>query len=128
MHWAGDASSELPKRTPEFTEYFYSSESSKFATPFCTEFNYAAEAISHTRNLAFLKPLLGGPFFDLEAIWDEHTHYEFTDRSAEHTMATMVQEPYVNHIPTVRSPCHSLPVSTIMSKRETKSNHQILRS
>lgn len=42
-----------------------------------------------------------GPYFDLEAIWDEHTYYEFDNRSVECTMGTMVQEPYVNHIPTV---------------------------
>ncbi|KAH7148450.1 hypothetical protein EDB81DRAFT_463505 [Dactylonectria macrodidyma] len=101
VHFAGEPSV-LPKRTPAFTEYFYPSLSSfKFATPFSSEFNYSAEAVSHTRNLTFIKPLVGGPFFDLDAIWDEHTHYEFTDRSVEHTMATMVQEPYVNHIPTM---------------------------
>lgn len=101
VHLAGDSPG-LPTRTAEFTEYFYPSLSSfKFATPFTTEFNYSAEAVSHTRNLTFLKPLVDGPYFDLEAIWDEHTHYEFNDRSVEHTMATMVQEPYVNHVPTM---------------------------
>jgi carboxymethylenebutenolidase len=44
---------------------------------------------------------MGGPYFDLEAIWDEHTHYEFASRSVEETMATMVEEPYVNHVPTL---------------------------
>lgn len=44
---------------------------------------------------------MNGPYFDLEDIWDEHTYYEFADRSVEHTMSTMVQEPYVNHVPTV---------------------------
>jgi carboxymethylenebutenolidase len=48
-----------------------------------------------------LKPKMGGPYFDLEEIWEEHTYYEFADRSVEHTMSTMVQEPYVNHVPTV---------------------------
>ncbi|KAH6873931.1 hypothetical protein B0T10DRAFT_449624 [Thelonectria olida] len=100
-HLAGK-SANLPTRTPQLTQYFYPSlTSSAFATPFTPEFNYASEAISHTRNLSFLKPLVDGPYFDLEAIWDEHTHYEFVDRSVEHTMATMVQEPYVNHIPTM---------------------------
>ncbi|KAM6508833.1 hypothetical protein FSOLCH5_011835 [Fusarium solani] len=36
-----------------------------------------------------------------KAIWEEHTYYEFADRSVEHTMSTMVQEPYVNHVPTL---------------------------
>lgn len=48
-----------------------------------------------------MKKHLGGPIFDLEKIWDEHTYYEFEDRSVEKTMETMVLEPYVNHIPTV---------------------------
>lgn len=72
-----------------------------FATPFQPEFSYNSESLSHTRNLTFFKNLLRGPYFDLEAIWEEHTYYEFDKRSVECTMATMVQEPYVNHIPTV---------------------------
>lgn len=72
-----------------------------FATPGHSHFHYTTESVSHTRNLQFLKPKLNGPFFDLEAIWDEHTWYEFSDRSVQHTMSTMVQEPYVNHVPTV---------------------------
>jgi carboxymethylenebutenolidase len=46
---------------------------------------------------------MNGPYFDLEQIWDEHTYFEFENRSVEWTMSTMVQEPYVNHIPTVSS-------------------------
>jgi carboxymethylenebutenolidase len=57
--------------------------------------------IAHTRTLTFLKPLINGPYFDLEEIWEEHTRFEFADRSVERTMATMVQEPYVNHVPTL---------------------------
>jgi carboxymethylenebutenolidase len=65
------------------------------------DFDYSADSVAHTRNLQFLKPKMGGPYFDLEDIWEEHTYYEFADRSVEHTMSTMVQEPYVNHVPTV---------------------------
>ncbi|EUC28647.1 hypothetical protein COCCADRAFT_40871 [Bipolaris zeicola 26-R-13] len=57
--------------------------------------------IAHTRSLTFLKPLLGGPYFDLEAVWEEHTKYEFGERDVAKTMATMVDQPYVNHIPTM---------------------------
>lgn len=66
------------------------------------DFDYSADSVAHTRSLQFLKPKMDGPFFDLEGIWEEHTYYEFADRSVEHTMSTMVQEPYVNHVPTVR--------------------------
>ncbi|RGP65389.1 carboxymethylenebutenolidase [Fusarium sporotrichioides] len=83
-------------------EYCYpKAQSYAFATPFHQHFDYNMESVSHTRNLQFLKPRVGGPYFDLEHIWEEHTHYEFADRSVEHTMSTMVQEPYVNHIPTL---------------------------
>lgn len=37
----------------------------------------------------------------MEAIWDEHCLFEFGERDVEKTMGTMVDEPYVNHIPTV---------------------------
>jgi carboxymethylenebutenolidase len=34
-----------------------------------------------------------------ELIWDEHTKHEFAARNTEHTLATMVEDAYVNHIP-----------------------------
>ena len=104
-HLAGvEGVNEVPNRDDERTYYYGDTVSHKFAQPFTAEFSYSTEAVSHTRNLTFLKPVMGGPFFDLEDIWEEHMYYEFTDRSVEHTMSTMVQEPYVNHIPTVRIP------------------------
>lgn len=89
-------------RTDALTVYYYPNvESYKFATPFQSCFHYTTEAISHTRSIKLLKQHMSGPYFDLELIWDEHTYYEFADRSVEHTMSTMVQEPYVNHVPVV---------------------------
>lgn len=91
--------------TPTNRFYTYpSAKSSSFAVPFQDDFSYSLEALSHTRNLTFLKPLMNGPYFDLEQIWDEHTYFEFENRSVQWTMSTMVQEPYVNHIPTVSFP------------------------
>lgn len=84
------------------TFYYPNAKSHLFATPFQDEFDYWAESVSHTRTLQFLKPIMNGPYFDLERIWEEHTYYEFADRSVEHTMSTMVDQPYVNHVPTVR--------------------------
>jgi carboxymethylenebutenolidase len=37
----------------------------------------------------------------LEALWEAHCRYEFETRDVDATMATMVAEPYVNHIPTM---------------------------
>lgn len=78
--------------------------SSDFIIPESLGFLYSSAALAHTRSLTFIKKHLDGPHFDLEAIWDEHTYFEFENRSVEKTMATMVREPYVNHIPTVSDP------------------------
>jgi len=39
--------------------------------------------------------------YDLAALWDAHCAAEFETRDVDATMATMVAEPYVNHIPTM---------------------------
>lgn len=36
---------------------------------------------------------------DLETLWDAHTKYEFAEPDVEATLATMVEDAYVNHIP-----------------------------
>ncbi|KAJ5871191.1 uncharacterized protein N7529_003544 [Penicillium soppii] len=82
----------------------YSDLPAAFIIPGHADFNISTAGVSHTRSVGFIKKHLGGPFFDLESIWDEHTFYEFGDRSVEKTMATMVQEPYVNHVPTRYTP------------------------
>lgn len=111
VHHLAGKGNDKPLRSKDLTVYYYPEvQSSTFAVPFQKTFHYTTEAISHTRSITHLKKLMGGPYFDLELIWDEHTYYEFADRSVEHTMSTMVQEPYVNHVPTVRRPfrmCHS---------------------
>lgn len=38
---------------------------------------------------------------DLVALWEEHCCYEFETRDVDAVMATMVDEPYVNHVPTM---------------------------
>lgn len=38
---------------------------------------------------------------DLAALWEAHCRCEFETRDVDATMATMVGEPYVNHIPTM---------------------------
>ena len=38
---------------------------------------------------------------NLVALWEEHCRDEFEKRDINATMATMVPQPYVNHIPTM---------------------------
>jgi carboxymethylenebutenolidase len=82
---------------------YESAASPNFVLPTHEHYLAGPASVAHARSLGFLKKHLGGPTFDLEAIWDEHTFYEFGERNVEKTMATMVEEPYVNHVPTVRS-------------------------
>jgi carboxymethylenebutenolidase len=35
----------------------------------------------------------------LSKVWDEHVQYEFSTRNTEDTLATMVDDAYVNHVP-----------------------------
>ena len=95
---------------------------SKFAIPCQPDFDSTEESVSHTRNLTFLKKYIRGADFDLEAIWEEHTYFEFADRSATKTMGTMVQEPYVNHITTVCWPASERPdiVKSYWYSRDTQ--------
>lgn len=83
------------------TSIYPEAQSENFVLPNHVDYKLASAAVAHTRSLTFLKKHSIGPVFDLEAIWDEHTEYEFGNRSLAKTMGTMVQEPYVNHIPTV---------------------------
>jgi carboxymethylenebutenolidase len=39
------------------------------------------------------------PTLDLSKLWEEHTKHEFATRDTEATLATMVEDAYVNHIP-----------------------------
>ncbi|KAH3948293.1 hypothetical protein HBH53_104540 [Parastagonospora nodorum] len=76
-------------------------EDSGWVLPADENYHKRSAGIAHTRSLGFLKKALDGPWFDLEAVWEEHTLYEFGERDVDKTMATMVDQPYVNHIPTM---------------------------
>ena len=39
------------------------------------------------------------PNADLARLWEEHTKYEFSTRDSDATLATMVEDAYVNHVP-----------------------------
>lgn len=97
----GPPSNILPEGSVKTFRYLNAKSDSKWVLPADPDYHSTSAGIAHTRSLAFLKPLLNGPYFDLEAIWDEHCLYEFGERDVARTMATMVAQPYVNHIPTL---------------------------
>ncbi|KAF8665700.1 hypothetical protein AX16_000152 [Volvariella volvacea WC 439] len=102
IHIPSSGLNELPSTPDNITFHRYNEATSPhFVLPQVAEYEPGSAAQAHSRTLVFLRKWLGGPIFDLEAIWEEHTYYEFALRSVAKTMATMVQEPYVNHVPTL---------------------------
>lgn len=81
-----------PEATPsKYTvSHIYPISSPHFVLPQVAEYDPGSAALAHSRSLVFLRKWLGGPLFDLEAIWDEHAYFEFEDRSVAKTMGTMV--------------------------------------
>ena len=45
------------------------------------------------------------PKLDLAQLWEEHTAHEFATRDTESTLATMVDDAHVNHVPVMTGGC-----------------------
>jgi carboxymethylenebutenolidase len=54
---------------------------------------------------------------DLARLWDEHTSHEFATRDTEATLATMVDDAYVNHIPVLTGGCGKAALRDFYSQR-----------
>ncbi|SFB01538.1 carboxymethylenebutenolidase [Pseudomonas sp. NFIX10] len=80
--------------------YVYPNVDHAFARVGSDHFDKPAALMAHERTIAALKQEIG-PNFNLSDLWDEHVKHEFDTRDVPATMATMVSEPYVNHIPTM---------------------------
>jgi carboxymethylenebutenolidase len=83
-----------------FEIFTYPDAAPGFSDPRGASYNKPAASMAHSRSVAALRRALG-PHYDLSALWDQHTYYEFVERDVPKTMATMVAEPYVNHVPTM---------------------------
>ncbi|MGA2712456.1 MAG: ester cyclase [Bryobacteraceae bacterium] len=57
------------------------------------------------------------PPFDLSRLWEEHTGHEFATRDTEATLATMVDDAYVNHIPVLTGGYGKAALRDFYSKR-----------
>lgn len=71
-----------------------------FAIPKRDSFHQRADSLAHTRTLELVRRVLG-PYYDYAALFAEHAYHEFITRDVDATMATMIDEPYVNHTPTL---------------------------
>lgn len=80
--------------------YTYPGVDHAFARPGSEHYHKPSALMAHERSVAVLRKTIG-PHYNLSHLWDKHCEYEFNTRNVEDTMATMVSEPYVNHIPTL---------------------------
>jgi carboxymethylenebutenolidase len=80
--------------------YTYPGVDHAFARQGGDHFHKPSALMAHERTITALKREMG-PHYDFSALWDKHCEYEFASRNVANTMATMVPEPYVNHIPTM---------------------------
>ncbi|KAI0867124.1 hypothetical protein F4860DRAFT_456477 [Xylaria cubensis] len=123
VHLPGSPSSASASPRANTQQHNYASAKSvSFIIPSADDFQYGTASVSHTRSLTFLKKHLGGPIFDLEAIWEEHTAFEFATRSVAQTMGTMVDEPYVNHVPVMTGGMGRAALTTFYRERFIHSN------
>ncbi len=81
---------EAPETNASTSVHKYKTPSPYFVLPQAEDYKPTFASIAHTRNVVFLRKHIGGPHFDIEAIWDEHTYFEFEVRSVSQTMGTMV--------------------------------------
>jgi carboxymethylenebutenolidase len=80
--------------------YTYPEADHAFARLGSDHFHKPSALMAHGRTIAALKKYIG-PDHNLSDLWDAHIHHEFATRDVPATLATMVAEPYVNHIPTL---------------------------
>lgn len=97
---ARDALVAFASTQPHVSAHVYPGCGHGFAGPTRDNYDKPATMMAYSRTLALLRGRMG-PVFDLSALWDKHCEYEFATRDVDATMATMVAEPYVNHIPTM---------------------------
>lgn len=89
---------------PMVTLHVYAEQDHAFARAGGAHFDAQAAELADLRTLEFFIRHLRGPAAknapgSLSDLWDEHVKCEFATRNTEDTLATMVEDAYVNHVP-----------------------------
>lgn len=88
--------------SPLVTLFDYPKQNHAFARIGGAHFDGAAAELANLRSLGlFVRHLIGqaGAAPSLSELWDEHVKYEFETKQTAETLATMVPDAYVNHVP-----------------------------
>lgn len=83
-----------------YPSYVYEGVEPGFAEHDLDEYDKTAQRLAWARSLDTVRKGFGVEV-ELEKVWENHLDLEFKHRDATKTMATMVQRPYVNHVPTL---------------------------
>lgn len=94
-----DAREQIVATLPDAAIHIYPNSDHAFARKGGMHYNAAAAELADLRTIEFFLRTLMVKQHSLEAIWAEHIRHEFSTRSTEETLATMVEDAYVNHIP-----------------------------
>jgi carboxymethylenebutenolidase len=89
---------QVSSERPNIAIYVYPGAAPGFDRKGGANYDRASAGLAHSRSIALLRRVIG-PRYDLEALWERHTRYEFETRDVAATMQTMIAEPYVNHVP-----------------------------
>lgn len=85
---------------PLVTLHDYAEQDHAFGRLGGEHYDEGAAELAHLRSLEFfVRNLNSDGAQSLSSIWEEHIRYEFATRNTEDTLATMVPDAYVNHIP-----------------------------
>jgi carboxymethylenebutenolidase len=97
---ARDAVTAAFKGRDDVEIYLYPGAGHGFNNPLRPTYDRFAASLAHSRTIGVLRHAIG-PRFDLSALWEQHADLEFKYHDADGTMTTMVDRPYVNHVPTM---------------------------
>ena len=80
--------------------YEFADAAPEFSVPGRGGWDKRVDGLAHSRALEIIRRI-AGPYYDYVALFAEHARHEFETLDVDATMATMVDEPYVNHVPTL---------------------------
>ena len=80
--------------------YLWPDAAPGFALPGHPAFDGRVDSLAHSRTLELIRRVVG-PHYDYVALFAEHIRHEFETRDVDATMATMISDPYVNHVATL---------------------------
>ena len=84
---------------PRVTLHRYPNSDHAFARKGGSHYDSAAAELADLRTIDFFVRTLSVKPHSFESLWAEHIEHEFRTRSTEKTLATMVEDAYVNHVP-----------------------------